>query len=122
MTSDRYNVLVEMLQEKRMIVDTDKGIVYSLRGEVSGSLTRKGYLRLTRVRFKGKSYNFCIHEIVAVAGGLNPSNLTINHKDGNKKHNWLSNLEVLTSEENIRHGHNNGLYTYYDRGLYGMRR
>ena len=38
-----------------------------------------------------------------------PEELTINHKDGNKRNNHISNLEAISNSENIRHAQNNGL-------------
>ena len=41
---------------------------------------------------------------------LGKSNLTVNHKDGNRLNNNIENLEWLSLGDNIRHGFNNGLY------------
>jgi hypothetical protein len=38
-----------------------------------------------------------------------PEGMTINHKDGNKRNNNYSNLELMTNIDNIRDAHNNGL-------------
>lgn len=37
--------------------------------------------------------------------------MTVNHKDGNRLNNNIENLEWLTKAENIRHGFKNNLYT-----------
>ena len=42
--------------------------------------------------------------------GIPEHGMTINHKDGNRFNNDLSNLEWLTLGDNIRHGFDNGLY------------
>jgi HNH endonuclease/NUMOD4 motif len=48
-----------------------------------------------------------VHRLVAAAflGFDLKSGLDINHKDGNPKNNEVSNLEVVTRSENIRHAH-----------------
>lgn len=63
---------------------------------------------------KGKMQTFSIHRLVALAFLPNPENKqTINHKDGNKQNNDLSNLEWATVLENITHAKKTGLSTYF---------
>lgn len=35
--------------------------------------------------------------------GLTEENLQVNHKDGDRKNNHISNLEYVTAKENIQH-------------------
>lgn len=57
---------------------------------------------------KSKHYN--IHRLIAIAFIPNPDNKPcINHIDGNKQNNNISNLEWCTIEENNKHALNNGL-------------
>ena len=47
-----------------------------------------------------------VHRIVAMAFIDNPNNLpTINHKDGNKDNNHVSNLEWSTHSDNLKHAY-----------------
>lgn len=51
-----------------------------------------------------------IHRLVAISFLLNNQNKTqVNHIDGNKQNNILSNLEWVTHSENAKHAYINGL-------------
>lgn len=65
---------------------------------------RGGYLRVS-LSFKGKTYQRCVHRLVADAFMSNPNNLPqINHKDENKKNNVVENLEWCTAKYNSNYG------------------
>lgn len=52
----------------------------------------------------------CVHRLVAETYIPNPENhREINHIDGNKMNNHVSNLEWCSRSQNIRHAYNNGL-------------
>jgi hypothetical protein len=58
----------------------------------------------------GIRHNFQIHRLVAATYIDNPLNKPqVNHIDGNKSNNHVSNLEWVTQSENIRHAINTGL-------------
>jgi hypothetical protein len=66
-------------------------------GDVAGASTSNGY---TRLRLNGVEY--LAHRIAWLyVYGEHPSNL-IDHIDGNKKNNAISNLRVVTFSENIQ--------------------
>jgi len=60
---------------------------------------------------KGFAKTFSTHRLVGMAFlGLDPnskSKKVIDHKDGNKRNNKLSNLELVTQSENVRRAHAN---------------
>lgn len=58
---------------------------------------------------------FMVHQVIAVAGGLDVEGMTINHKDGNKQNNRIDNLEAISNLENIQHAIANGLRDYENR-------
>ena len=59
----------------------------------------------------GKRKMHRIHRLVAVAFIPNPDNKPqINHKDGDKLNNHVSNLEWMTNQENQQHGWDTGLF------------
>lgn len=67
------------------------------------------YLRVCLCR-NGKESYASIHSLVMLAFvGIRPAGMQINHKDGVKKNNSLSNLEYCTSQENNLHALRNGL-------------
>jgi hypothetical protein len=64
---------------------------------------RKGYL-CVHLYLNAKPYVGKIHRLVAEAFiGDRPDNMQINHMDGNKTNNCVSNLEYVSCKENIRH-------------------
>lgn len=68
-----------------------------------------GYLRVVLCKDFDKKNRF-VHVLVAKAFIPNPEGKKqINHRDGNKKNNHVSNLEWMTPKENIRHALDTGL-------------
>ena len=76
-----------------------------------------GYL-VTDLYKDGKRKTVRVHRLVAKEFIPNPSDKpVINHKDGDKYNNNVSNLEWVTSKENSRHAWENGLM----KPSYGMK-
>lgn len=68
-----------------------------------GGTNQKGYRQVRLVSDKGQ-FHFSVHRLVAEAFIDNPLNKPqVNHKDGNKKNNSVSNLEWCTASENSAH-------------------
>lgn len=71
---------------------------------------------LSNGKGKGKSF-FSVHRLVAQAFIPNPDNkATVNHIDGNKANNHISNLEWATPQENMIHSFKIGLRKYEYKG------
>lgn len=65
---------------------------------------------------KGHSMHYKVHRLVAEAFIPNPLNKkTVNHKDGVKTNNNVSNLEWNTHSENLHHAFDNGLIKTTER-------
>lgn len=95
-----------------------KGVVAfgSNRRKVGGNILSpktksNGYLEVS-LNFNGKGHSRYVHRLVADSwlGGI-PKNMAVNHKDGNKANNNVSNLEVVTYSENSKHAYDNNLMT-----------
>lgn len=62
------------------------------------------YIRIVLQKKGRKNETHLVHRLVAKLFLPNPSNLPIvNHKDGNKQNNSVSNLEWCTNSYNVRH-------------------
>lgn len=91
---------------------TSNGDVYSYKRGVERKLkpfiSGKGYLQVC-LSEKSRTKGFLIHRLVAIHFIKNPLNkVTVNHVDGDKLNNNVSNLEWATNEENIRHSIESG--------------
>ena len=59
----------------------------------------------------GKQSEWLVHRLIALSFlGEPPEGYTVNHIDGNRFNNRISNLEWLSLGDNIRYGHQNGQY------------
>ncbi|MEK5104348.1 NUMOD4 domain-containing protein [Cytobacillus sp. FSL M8-0252] len=90
---ERKDGLLIKVKEKVLMVRTDS----------------KGYEKVDLTK-GGKRKTVLVHRVVAQAFIPNSNNKPqVNHKDGNKKNNKVSNLEWNTISENIKHAHETGL-------------
>lgn len=92
---------------------SNKGRVKSL---ISGKILKNqsdkyGYQYVKLSNGKRGSYkHMSIHRLVALAFIPNPENKPeVNHKDGNKRNNYVDNLEWVTPKENVEHAYRNNL-------------
>lgn len=100
--------------EKDYFVTKD-GKVYSQRKfkdlrELKQSKTGHGGYSKVKINLK----NEFVHRLVAIAYLDNPENKeTVNHIDGDKSNNHISNLEWCTRSENTQHAYDIGLHKPY---------
>lgn len=87
-----------------MVSDTGKVVsVKNGRWRPVRFCDRKGYFGV-QISKNDKKTSFGVHRLVALAFLPNPDNKPhVNHIDGNKKNNQLSNLEWVTVSENCLH-------------------
>ena len=89
---------------------TENGEVYSKnRNRFLKPMICTGYFKFGLLKKCQRKYFFA-HRLVAQAYIPNEnSKLIVNHKDGNKKNNHVSNLEWCTYSQNQKHAYDNGL-------------
>ncbi len=79
---------------------TEEGRVFSPYKEIKPAVASNGYLTFVA----GSSGTVLLHKELAKRYIPNPyGKRTVNHKDGNKLNNSLSNLEWMTDSENNKH-------------------
>ena len=91
---------------------TTDGRIWSHRSKkfLTPSKSKRGYLHVTFTR-DGKRYDYRVHRLVAITYLDNHENKEqVNHIDGDKLNNYLSNLEWVTPEENIEHAKKYNLF------------
>lgn len=81
---------------------------YKKARELKPRLSHDGYARVALSNKKGRK-DFFIHRLVIECFGDGEKKETVNHKDGNKLNNHISNLEWATKEENMQHAYKMGL-------------
>ena len=82
---------------------------YTGERKIKNTISKRGYLRVSLCK-NGKHKNCSVHRLLAKICIPNPENkMTINHKDGNKLNNCISNLEWNTQLENNQHAIKIGL-------------
>lgn len=98
--------------EKRYVANTD-GEVYSIKWVANGKYycyqvqpytNRDHYVEYVMAEYGGRQRHICAHRLVAGLFLRNPKKLRdVNHKDGNRGNNKLSNLEWVSHSENMVH-------------------
>ena len=108
-SEERVKEIKQLLSENKWNVNSDEGIVTSKRGS-KGHILNRGYL-VHKVTINGKIKTYCVHEIIAVAGGYDIVGKDIDHINSNKLDNRLCNLQVLSRSDNVRKANKDGLCT-----------
>jgi NUMOD4 motif-containing protein/HNH endonuclease len=90
---------------------TSHGVTRNVLGGIlRPNKSERGYLTIKIGISKLCKKHYFLHKMIAEAFIPNPYNKKhVNHKDGNKLNNQISNLEWVTFKENIIHAFENGL-------------
>lgn len=74
-------------------------------------LKKNGYLSLQLTDADGENKTWTVHRLIGKTflGAMDNDGMVVNHKDGDKTNNVLTNLELITSSENKKHAFKIGL-------------
>ena len=92
---------------------TEDGRIYSDKTKkyLSEQFDQDGYVKVQMMSTDGKRHRYSVHRLVME--NFNPienmEQYQVNHIDGNKRNNALTNLEWVTCQENINHAIKNNL-------------
>jgi hypothetical protein len=87
---------------------SSKGEILSIKRNTILKPYQSGNYARASLSKDGKVMAFSVHRLVLLAF-IGDSPLQVNHKDGNKKNNSLSNLEYVTASQNSLHAYGIGL-------------
>lgn len=94
-------------------IQEDGSIISPAGKSLTPQKTRQGYMR---IEIAGRKYS--VHRLLADAFIPNPGNKPqVNHIDGNKANNTLSNLEWVTQRENQLHAYKIGLQVGFRKAV-----
>lgn len=92
------------------ILSLNKNTYYIMRPAVNSKTGYSTYLMVRMVSDKSKNIKRYIHRLMAEMFIPNPDNKKqVNHIDGNKHNNSISNLEWVSHKENAKHASDTGL-------------
>lgn len=115
---NNITVIKQIKDYDRYLIDTN-GIIYDKKynnRKICQWIDSVGYYDCILYDSNKKKHYKRVHRLVAETFIDNPNQLPqVNHKDGNKLNNNVSNLEWMTNAENTQHGYDNDLYRFHTR-------
>ena len=123
MTKDEF--IAFEIATGNIIVDAEKGLVYTTRGGggrkldaprlLEGTETPTGYL-VVSLREKNDKRQIRIHRIIWTAvHGIIPEGMTIDHINNDKHDNRIENLQLMTAVDNSKKAHEEGLVPHHKK-------
>lgn len=76
----------------------------------STPLGRNGNYKFVTLNKNGKKISKDVHRLIMETFLVQFKNQCVNHKNGIKTHNWISNLEWTTQSKNLLHAYRTGLH------------
>lgn len=90
----------------------NKGNVYDKEGNIKKYKPHKRYNKVNLLIDKKTRKTFELHRLVVETWISEiPKGMQVNHKDGNRQNNSVTNLEICTQSQNIQHAFDTGLIT-----------
>lgn len=114
--TDGEKMILKLLGEGRLAIDAD-GAIWRMQTRTRvgrwrpisprrADLLRADGYRDVRIAVAGTEYRASANRIVWMASnGEIPEGIEVNHRDGNREHNRLGNLELTTKGENLAHSY-----------------
>jgi hypothetical protein len=101
--------MTEIFNHKGYFVNLETGDIYGLKGQLlKPCKTHNGYYTVTLGNRRYKIHRLVLSTYTQSSG----EGLQVNHKDGDKRNNKVSNLEWCTPKENCLHAEMLGLRTH----------
>ena len=101
---------LRLLENGTLVLFKSGKVLNTTTNRYIGYLNSKGYVALGIKNNFGKVQHILVHRLLWLyCIGPIPDGIFINHKDGSKTNNKLSNLELVTNAENIQHAVRIGL-------------
>lgn len=105
MKQERYDIIKQLIDIEYWNIDINKGTVTpkkTKRVPVKAK-SMEEYDSISLV-YAGKQYRFYVHQIIAIAGGMDPVGYQITHKNGDIHDNSFSNLKLIDTLHEIKYG------------------
>lgn len=100
-------------------VVTEAGLVFNLKTNRPAAIHKNAGYNFVNVVIDGRTLNYYVHRLVALTFIPVPEAILeitlrpeVNHKDGNKDNNAVTNLEWVTSKQNSNHAIATGLLSF----------